>query len=100
MDGQCKNCKVRSFQEVVQDFIKNGVEHVKNDPKGKKAFIVIAVEENENGDGTHVDVMAAGTKEKLLYALIRFATKQESKGLFMDAVKFINFTNLTKIFGI
>lgn len=95
----CKSCKPKSYQEVVQDFIKSGVEHVSNDPNRKKAFIVISVESNEKGDGAHVDVMAAGTKENLLYALTQFATRQESKGLFLEAVKFINFINLTKIFG-
>lgn len=46
-----------------------------------------------------IQVLAAGTEEKLVYAIAQFAIRNESRGLFNRAIKFLNFMKLSKIFG-
>ena len=72
---------------------------VAKDNNNKRAIIVIAVEENEKGDNANTQVLAAGTEKKLVYAIAQFAIRNESRGLFNRAIKFLNFMKLSKIFG-
>lgn len=94
MKGDCTT----DFQEKVSEFISSATYMVAKD-NNKRAIIVIAVEENEKGDNASTQVLAAGTEEKLVYAIIRFATRNESRGLFSRAIKFMNMVKLSKIFG-
>lgn len=95
MKGDCTT----DFQEKVSEFISSATYMVAKDNNNKRAIIVIAVEENEKGDNASTQVLAAGTEEKLVYAIIQFATRNESRGLFGRAIKFMNMVKLSKIFG-
>lgn len=92
-------CCTTDFQKKVSEFISSDTCMVAKDNNNKRAIIVIAVEENEKGDNANTQVLAAGTEEKLVYAIAQFAIRNESRGLFNRAIKFLNFMKLSKIFG-
>lgn len=94
MNGCCK----KDFQKEVSEFIYKATDMVAKDNNHKRAIIVIAVEENEKGDGASTQVVAAGTEEKLVYAISEFATRKESENLFNKAIRFLNYMKLSKIF--
>lgn len=92
-------CCTTDFQKKVSEFISYATCMVAKDNNNKRAIIVIAVEENEKGDNANTQVLAAGTEEKLVCAIAQFAIRNESRGLFNRAIKFLNFMKLSKIFG-
>jgi UTP-glucose-1-phosphate uridylyltransferase len=89
----------KAFETLISEFTENTKTMVEQDNKRKKAVILIAVEENEDGSNAHVDIVAAGTEEKLIYGLSTFAEKPGTHELFNKAVDFISFISFSKIFG-
>lgn len=72
-------CCTTDFQKKVSEFISSATCMVAKDNNNKRAIIVIAVEENEKGDNANTQVLAAGTEEKLVYAIpnLQLETNQE-----------------------
>lgn len=94
-----QNSRDKAFETLVSEFTKNATIMVQEDKKAKKAVILISVKENEDGSNADVNIMAAGTEEKLIFALSDFAQKPGTRELFLKAVRFLNFYSFSKIMG-
>lgn len=94
-----QNSRDKAFQTLVSEFTENATTMVKQDKKSKKAVILIAVEEDENGNGAHVDIVVAGTEEKLIYGLSEFTEKPGTREIFRKLLSFLSFVSFSKIMG-
>lgn len=93
-----KSERDKAFEALVNEFKDNAIKMVATDKNNKKAVVLIAVEENEKGDGCHVDVTASGTETMLVYAISQFAMHDTSKGIFRKAIGFLKFYSLSNLF--